>query len=360
MAIAQKPAAATPSATGFRWNQKWIGGILGVVIALVVWFLPLSGLAIEGRHGLALILWAVTWWVTGVTQDAVTGLLIVTLVIGLRVLPPASLLKDWTGATMWYILASFAFGVALSKTQLAKRLGLTVLRYFGRSFFGLALSFVVLNLLFSVLGISASFPRVAITFGLVESIGATLGLAKGSRTMAGLALAAAMALQGPATVLYTGNVLNPLAAGLAKVQMTYFEWAKLMAVPGLVLTAVTLLATYYLFKPKEKMYITKEKASEEIAKLGPMSAAEWRTTALVVIAIALWATESIHHIAPGFVALFIAVLMMFPGIGVLTFKQYTDSVSWNIVFFVTATFGIGQIADATGLSKWLGSVSMAI
>ena len=58
---------------GKRMKTKKIGFIAGILVALIIHFLPLQGIEPAGQTCLALTLMTVVWWATQVAQSGYVG-----------------------------------------------------------------------------------------------------------------------------------------------------------------------------------------------------------------------------------------------------------------------------------------------
>jgi di/tricarboxylate transporter len=96
-----------------------------------------------------------------------------------------------------------------------------------------------------------------------------------------------------------------------------------------------------------------------VADLPPWSAAEMRLLAILVLALVLWATDSVHGVSPGWVALAAALVCMLPGIGVLDVGRFETATSFGTFFYVAGVLGIVSLFDASGLAGVIGAHALA-
>ena len=61
--------------------RKLVGAVLGPLCALVLWFMPIDGLAEQAHHLLALMSMVAIWWITEPVPIPVTSLLGPTLCV---------------------------------------------------------------------------------------------------------------------------------------------------------------------------------------------------------------------------------------------------------------------------------------
>jgi hypothetical protein len=91
--------------------------------------------------------------------------------------------------------------------------------------------------------------------------------------------------------------------------------------------------------------------------LPPWSAAERRLLAILLIALVLWATDSLHGVSPGWVALGAATLCMLPGVGVLDVKSFETVTNFGVCFYIAGVLGMVSLIDASGLAAALAEAT---
>jgi len=85
---------------------------------------------------------------------------------------------------------------------------------------------------------------------------------------------------------------------------------------------------------------------ESLAKMGPWSRDEKKSMLLMLIAIALWSTDLIHHISPAIIGIGIGLLATVPGLGVLD-QEDLKRLNYLPVFFTAAAIGMGNVLVQT-------------
>jgi di/tricarboxylate transporter len=109
-----------------------------------------------------------------------------------------------------------------------------------------------------------------------------------------------------------------------------------------------------VFSPKHRLQINLPALQAAQAQQGSLSAAEKRTLAWIVLALLLWATEALHHLAPAWVAIGVAVGLALPVIGdVLHPPDFTNGINWPVLMFVVGALAIGTVGKETGMAQWL-------
>ncbi|OGA44314.1 MAG: hypothetical protein A3G25_12270 [Betaproteobacteria bacterium RIFCSPLOWO2_12_FULL_63_13] len=74
------------------------------------------------------------------------------------------------------------------------------------------------------------------------------------------------------------------------------------------------------------------------------SGAERRLLVILLVALALWVTDTLHGVSPAWVALGAALLCVSPGIGLLPPAAVTRDIDYSPVLFLAGIIGLGAIA----------------
>jgi di/tricarboxylate transporter len=86
----------------------------------------------------------------------------------------------------------------------------------------------------------------------------------------------------------------------------------------------------------------------------PVSAAERRLMMILGVALALWATDFLHHIHAGWIALAAAMACILPGIGVLPLEAFNERIRFGPFYYIGAVLGLGGIMTESGLTAAVG------
>ncbi|MDK9711500.1 SLC13 family permease [Acidaminobacter sp.] len=155
-------------------------------------------------------------------------------------------------------------------------------------------------------------------------------------------------------------ILNNFAVEMSGTDISWFEWAKWMAVPSFV---TTLIMSWLLIVMNRKVFEVAlgrpsanagEQDPEHIVSHSPLSKSEKIVLALVLATVGLWMTESLHGISSAWVAVAcVAGLAVFTG----TLKfQDLKSLNFPLMLFLTAAFSIGSVMQSSGISAAMFSV----
>lgn len=335
-------------------KNKAMNLVIGIAIAVVLWFVPLPGLEPTGQMCLALTMMTVYFWATNVAQSGFISGLYIALLLVFKVAEPALVFKSWTGSTMWLVIGAYLIAGAVKNSGLGERIAYAFIIRFVRSFRSIIISIFMLTFVLSVL-IPHPWPRAFLIMAVMGVVIKGANIPKVDAVKIGFTVFAASV---PVSLIFlTGDaVINPLVlqnAGEAGTSLGWLGWFKVMGPPAIIASILTCLLILILFKPSQEVKVNIDEIRAKQQAMGKLKGIELRTAIWVSIAIVLWATDSIHHINIGWVTLLIAMLMSLPKVGdVLTIKDW-GGVPIHVLVFLTAAMCIGSVGGATGMNAWI-------
>ncbi|MBY6436146.1 anion permease [Rhodococcus kroppenstedtii] len=89
------------------------------------------------------------------------------------------------------------------------------------------------------------------------------------------------------------------------------------------------------------------------ADAGPLTTAQRRVTAVLVVVVAAWCTEPLHGIDPAIVAMTGALVAAAPAVGATTLPAAVKTVPWSLLLFMAATLCLGVALTGSGAAQWL-------
>jgi len=175
----------------FKITKREIGFVLGIIVFLLVKFLPLAELSstveltVGGQTCLALTLATVVFWACGVAQPGFVGLLYCALLVLFKVCVDdtgaasisatvASTFSSWTKATMWLVIGAYLIASAVKESGLGERIAYAFMLKFVRDAKSLIISIFALTFVLSLL-IPHPFPRAFLILAVVSVIAESAG-----------------------------------------------------------------------------------------------------------------------------------------------------------------------------------------
>jgi anion transporter len=341
-----------------HWNRKVVGISLSLILAAVLWLIPLPGeLSPTGRKALVVTLFTVVWWVFNIIPPAYATLLMLLGYLLLGLATPEIVFHIWTLPLMWLIIGSFLIAAAVTKVGLAQRLAYFFMIRYATSYRSLIILTYGLGFVLGFL-IPHPFPRALLLMSLMRAIIQKAGMNQADASSVGLSVFISTTVT--STILLTGDsTLNLAAVGFSGLSLGWLDWARYMAVPGLIASLLMMSLHLLVFRQTGPAQVDRAALRYEQQQLGPMSRKEIVTLLWVLAALVLWATDFIHHIDPAWVALLVVVGMSLPQVGdVLDAKDLFTGINWPILFFVVGALAIGTVGKATGMSDWLAACLM--
>lgn len=333
--------------------KRQIGFFCGIIVCAVICLIPISGLSQEGKYCLGFTLMTVIWWATQVAQAAYVSGAFLALLCIFRVAEPSAVFSAWSGSTIWLVAGAYLIATTVKHSGLGERLSYSFLLRFVRGWRSILISVFVLTLILSLL-IPHPWPRAFLIMSVMSVLIKSAKLPKKDAITVGFSVFAASI---PVSLIFlTGDAtVNPLIGTYANEEVSFVRWLMVMGPPALLLSGLTLLLIFLLFRPSAPVSIQLEEVRAAKDGLGKMSSKEKRTVIWLAIAIGLWLTNGITGLDLGWVTLLVAMLMSMPVIGGGLTAQDWSEVPVNVMVSLTATIAIGKVGSVTGMNAWLAN-----
>jgi anion transporter len=243
-------------------------------------------------------------------------------------------------------MGAILFGTMTSKSGLARRLAYLVTIRVGTSYSRLLLALMLSDFLLTFL-VPSGMARVTIMAAVAVGLIDAFGLGIGSNVGRGMFL----------ILTYTAGVFDKtviaaimgrgIIESVGHVEVLWSRWL-LAYLPSDILTIlVAWRLTLWLYPPESASlpggiaYLR-----EELRKAGSWSLLEKKSLALMLGAIALWATDFLHHIPSSMIGVGIGLLSVLPFMGILEIKDLRR-LNFLQVFFVVAAVSMGKVLSAS-------------
>jgi solute carrier family 13 (sodium-dependent dicarboxylate transporter), member 2/3/5 len=358
MAQAVHPTAQIGGAPEFTLStRKVIGWIFTIAVPVFLWFVPLN-FDPTSKHALAVAAFMIVAWIAEPIPHALTGLIGCYLFWVLKVVKFDVAFSGFADQTPWFLFGAGLFGMMATKTGLARRLAYLIIQRVGSSYSRLLLGIILSSFLLTFLvpsGIACVVIMAAVALGLMQVFGLGPGSNVGKGIFITLTYTAGcfdkMVIAGPSTILGRGLIENG-----ANTHVYYSQWL-LAFLPCAVVTIFGIWRLVVWLYPPEAAALDRgaEFLTNELEKMGPWTAMEKRALFLMLLAIALWMTDLIHHISPAIIGLGIGLLACVPAIGILD-QEDMKRLNYLPVFFVATAIGMGNVLVQTGALRTMTAV----
>src|SRR3954470_12548727 len=322
-------AALAAASIGFRLLPLGIDPRAHAALAVGV-FMILSWMTQALDHGIAGILGCFLFWMFGIVkfETAFSG---------------------FADTSAWFLFGAICFGLMGSKSGLARRLAYLVMRGIGHSYPRLLLGLIVSNFLLTAVvpsGIARVVIMAAIATGLVQAF----GVGRGSTIARGMFIILVyqtmifdkMLIAGASSITARGAIEK-----FGQVDVLWSQWLLAYLPCDLLVMFVAWRLALWLYPPETAALPGgAEFLRTELRKMGRWSPMEIKSAALMLLAIALWMTDFVHHIPAPMIGLGVGLLAIVPVIGVLDTRD-VRTINFLPIFFVAAAVSLSNVRVQT-------------
>jgi len=308
---------------------------------------------------LAIFAASIVLWITESIPNYLTSLFVIIAMVLTGVTTEKVAYAQLGHPVMWLNILSFVLASMLVKTKVAKRFALWFVLRFGKNATWIFFSFIVINIVLSIF-ISATTAKATILLPIFMVIAAIYGARPDSRNNFGrnIVLQNLFQINIGASGFITGSGANLLAgsliAGSLGVSFFGFQDWFIAAFPLCIILILIgwFVGTKLIFpmKPEERVPQIEggmARLKKEYNLLGKMTVDEYKSIAIFVIVLLLWATDKQHGISQTAVAFMGAVVALLPGIGVVKWNDV--DIPWHLMLFSAGAYTLGAGLEATDL-----------
>ena len=328
--------------------------ILAALLALVP---ALFGLEPPTGRAAGLVVLTVGLWATGVVPEFVTALVFFTLAMLARIAPPDVIFAGFQSTAWWLVFGGLVVGVAVTRTGLGERLARTLVDALASSYPRLIAGVVAISGGIAFL-MPSTMGRVVLLLPIVLALADRVGFVAGRRGRTAMVLAAAFGTYMIPAAILPANVPNMVMAGTVEtvfgVTLTYggYLWLH-MPVTGLLKGVVLVALLCRLFPDRP------DPAAGERERR-PLSAAERRLAAILVVTLGFWTTDFMHGISPAWVGLTAALVCLMPVSGLVPAAEFSRSVNFASLIYVAGVLGMAALVTHSGLGAVLSAGLLAV
>ncbi len=339
--------------------------VLAALIVVATALAPATpGLAYEGRMVLGILVAGILLWITESLPLPATALLILILMPLTGVCTFDEAYKNAMGSTVFFLMGTFAFTVALDATSIPTRIAAFVLGWSGtntnKMLFGFMCATAFLSFFMSdvaACGVFISVGKRLLELNKAEK--------KISRMGKALMIAIPWASYAGGLAVMTGNGCNVVTVGLFKelfgIEMNFIEWSMLGIPFCLIMLVVAWFVLTRFFKPEAISQESIDATRNEVSGFGPVSRPEIATVIIIALAMVFWILSSwFSFFNTAMVAICAVVLLSVPGFSTLQFKELVSRMNWGVILMIMCILSVAHFVVETGAGDWLVDAVMSI
>lgn len=284
--------------------------------------------------------------------DTVTALAIFLALIAMDVAPQATIFSGFASSGFWLLVGGLVIGSAITVSGLGDQIARLIFAFTGTSY-RRAVLFLSLGGLLLGACVPSAIPRVIVMMPITLTLAARMSFCVGTRQHTGLLMTAALMTLIPTYAFLTANLPTIVEVGIIEIlydlQFTYGAYF-IQKAPINVLRFVVLLVLLLAWGGSpdiQPAVIPAAQADDEPTPL--WTQAQRRLSWFLAIAIFLWATDTLHGIAPAWITLAVALVLLVPATGVFTAQAMKSEIDLSIAFLIAAVFCISAVITEIGL-----------
>ncbi|UMZ74785.1 SLC13 family permease [Natranaerofaba carboxydovora] len=320
-----------------------------------------SGLDQPGMMMIAISLVAALLWGTEIIAIPITGLTIIFLQSTLGILPLEEALSYIASPVNSLILVGFVLASALKKYDLDRDLSIKMIKLAGTR-----TSTLLFCMMVAVAVLSMWIANTSTTAIMIPIAVKMLQMIKGNAENIGKAFIIGIAYAGSIGGIATpiGTTPNPITIGflqdMADIHLNFLDWI-FIGLPFVILLIPG--AWFILLKlfPPETEEVEVGFLEEEGDGKKPKGM--YNFLAIFALIITLWLLDSIWTMPNNWiyiVSLLGVLLLHFPIVGVLNWKETTLDVDWGVIILIGGGLSLGNGLQATGVIDWFVEILMGV
>lgn len=324
--------------------------LLFIFVGLNIIQVP-SGLNRNDLRAFGLLVIAIVLWVVNIFPMSITAFIVILLLPICKIMSMNTALEKFGINPALFVMATSTITIGLTKTSIPKKIMYSILKISKNNPNKIVIGFGLLTAFFS------SFVSGLVACAIFTNLGLCILKETNSfRKESNFAKCIMLSIPVCAGI---GGIITP--AGTASniiimqtlqeknVAMSFIKWCELGIPLGLVTTIIFLLFLVKVHKP--------EKLSNDIVRSievdSKYSFYEIKLVIMIVSLIILWIIGSwVPILSTTFVALLGMVIMFFPCIQMITWKEFCEGVNWNLVLSTGLVSIIMSVVASTNLIRW--------
>ena len=326
-------------------------GLPLLAFAVVLLAATPDGLSEEGQRALAVMALAVGLWATGALPLAVTGIAAVILLTLVGAVPDiTAALYGFSQPVPYFLIGILTLGLGVQQSGLANRMAGYLIRLSRGSPRAL---YVQMLLAFAALtfALPSASTRGAILVHVYEQVMGRWNIEPQHPLNKGVMMAMGSLNRLGSTALLAGGITPVVAAALIG-DFSWTRWFVLMALPFWLILVVGGVAVFLMYRSGFSIQPAIEEGSDSEPSATSLTPAEVRAGLITLGVALLWFTDFAHGLPPAVPALIAMVVMLLPGIGLLSWRTFEQNLGWSNFFIIATSLSLSGALVQSGAAEW--------
>lgn len=341
-------------------SKRNVGILIAILILCASFFIPGSDLLPkEGVLMLGIFGMAASLWICESLPAGITGLLALIMASLLGIAPVGEVFSGFASTTMFYLMGAFSLAAVFGKTSYGMRLIVFMLKRTGGRSSLVILAFMATAALLS--SIMSDTAVVLMFVAFAKSICDALELKPLQSNFARclfIGLLYASIVGGFATP--AGGPNNMVVVQIANLEIGFLDWMKVGVPVSLLMLPVCWFFLVKVFPPEHISRAKVQGIIDELQGFGATTVHEKKALAFVMCMPLLWIMGNwIPALNVTVVAVLGLVVAFLPGVNLITWKEYQDSVPWVVLVMVGSIFSMSGLMAKTGVIDFVGTLVSA-
>lgn len=282
---------------------------------------------------------------------------------GESVFTTTGLFGAFSGGTVWLIIMVFALSAGIGNSGLLNRIALYILSIFPPTYTGAVFAMMLTGTVLSPL-IPSVNAKVNILIPFATSTTEEMGIKPKSKGALGLFSACYLPAYLGGNAFLTGSVYASVICGFittyadtlgaAGATFSWTSWFAAACIWFIVLLVGTFIFCAIFCRPKEKVEFSKDFYQKRIKELGPMKKKEKIAAVILLSALVLWSTSSLHGMDTGMIGW--AAICIMCATGLLEPNDINTKVPWALIIFIGSLLGMSSYMSTLGWSDAIAGV----
>lgn len=336
--------------------------IFTMLVALALAVVSPAMLTTDQARILGIVLVTLVLWGTSLVPGYLASLIFFAVLLVFGLAPPGLVFAGFESTAVWLIVSGFVIGAAISVSGIGALLARGLAPLLSRSYPRLIGGLMAVSVILSFL-MPSSVGRAVVLVPVGMALADRMGFGAGSKGRIGIASVLAIGTNMPGFTILPSNIPNMVLSGAAETihgaHFGYLDYLLLhFPVLGLLKAVAVVLLVLWLFPATPGAALPPQDAAKAENPVG--GAARIRVAVILAATLALWMTDSLHGVNSAWIGLVAAVLLLLPGVGIVTPPAFKVSVDFGMLLFVAGALALGALVNASGLGEILGQRLIAI